>query len=45
MSVSLPVVARSTSKPSTLIFPKGAIELQNHGNVLFFKKNYVEELP
>ncbi|MCE9606254.1 MAG: DUF1080 domain-containing protein [Planctomycetia bacterium] len=29
----------------TPIYPKGTIELQNHGNVLFFKNIYVKELP
>ena len=27
------------------IYPEGAIELQNHGNTLFFKNLYVRELP
>ena len=30
------------SKP---IFPKGQIELQNHGNTLYFKNIYIKELP
>jgi hypothetical protein len=29
----------------TPIYPKGTIELQNHGNVLFFKNIYLKELP
>ena len=29
----------------TPIYPKGTIELQNHGNVLFFKNIYIKELP
>lgn len=29
----------------TTLYPKGTIELQNHGNVLFFKNIYVKELP
>jgi Domain of Unknown Function (DUF1080) len=27
------------------IYPTGAIELQNHGNTLFFKNIYIKELP
>jgi hypothetical protein len=27
------------------IYPTGAIELQNHGNTLYFKNIYVKELP
>jgi len=27
------------------IYPKGAIELQNHGNTLYFKNIYVREIP
>ncbi len=30
------------SKP---IFPSGQIELQNHGNTLYFKNIYLKELP
>lgn len=29
----------------TPIYPRGTIELQNHGNVLFFKNIYLKELP
>ena len=27
------------------IYPTGAIELQNHGNTLYFKNIYIQELP
>ena len=27
------------------IFPTGQIELQNHGNTLYFKNIYLKELP
>jgi hypothetical protein len=27
------------------IFPTGQIELQNHGNTLYFKNIYIKELP
>jgi hypothetical protein len=30
---------------ATPIYPKGTIELQNHGNTLYFKNIYLKELP
>lgn len=32
-------------KPDQPVFPTGQIELQNHGNTLYFKNIYIKELP
>jgi hypothetical protein len=32
-------------EPGKPVYPKGAIELQNHGNTLYFRNIYVKELP
>ncbi len=39
------VVMENYWERSLPIYPTGAIELQNHGNTLFFKNVYVRELP
>ncbi|MDB5296574.1 MAG: hypothetical protein JWO31_2557 [Phycisphaerales bacterium] len=37
--------ARGMKMPNEPIFPSGQIELQNHGNTLWFKNVYLRELP